>query len=292
MIAQTLQKPFFAVLVVLLVFNLTQRRHLSHGEKKRFASLAFAGLALLHYAAAIVIARFSLPDLLLVVPVIVAVVVMLKFKSALFRFRLHCAACDASLPITVTLYHDDNLCPACREPGEIKAGEAPPPKTITEIDWNTWRPDEDAVTCFIIRGEEILLIRKKTGLGAGKINAPGGRIEPGESAVEAAVRECIEEVGITPHSPEKRADLSFEFADGFSLHCSAFFAYSHTGTAVESDEADPFWCDIKEIPFSRMWEDDAFWIPMALKGERLVGRFIFDGDHMLSNDIRPVDSFD
>ena len=149
-----------------------------------------------------------------------------------------------------------------------------------------------AVTCFIIRGEEILLIHKKTGLGAGKINAPGGRIEPGESAAQAAVRECIEEVGITPISPEKRVDLSFEFTDGYSLHCSSFFAYSHTGAEIETDEADPFWCDIDKIPFSEMWEDDAIWLPMALRGECLKGRFIFDGDRMLSKEIQVVDSFD
>ncbi len=38
-----------------------------------------------------------------------------------------------------------------------------------------------------MRDDETLLIRKKRGLGAGKITAPGGRIEAGETP-EAAGR--------------------------------------------------------------------------------------------------------
>ena len=57
-------------------------------------------------------------------------------------------------------------------------------KTADEINWETWTPDERGVIVFIIDREQkkVLLIHKKTGLGAGKINAPGGRIEKGETA--------------------------------------------------------------------------------------------------------------
>ena len=294
MIAQAVQKPLLAILIVLLIFNLTQRRHLEHGESKRFASLAFAALALLHYVATIVIIRFSLPDILLVIPILIAAFAIIQFRNKLFLFRFHCAACDAPIPIIATLYHDDNLCLDCRNKEEAVNEGAPHtghPKNVSEINWDTWKADQDAALCLILHNHELLLICKKTGLGAGKTNMPGGRIEPGETAAEAAVRECQEEVGITPHAPEKRADLSFQFTDGLALHVSAFIAYSHSGHATESDEADPFWCDIDAIPFSDMWEDDALWIPRALAGERLKGVFIFDGDTMLSKDIQTVDGF-
>ena len=45
---------------------------------------------------------------------------------------------------------------------------------IEEIDWNAWEPQQRATLLFVIHGGEILLIRKKRGLGAGKINGPGG----------------------------------------------------------------------------------------------------------------------
>ena len=78
------------------------------------------------------------------------------------------------------------------------------------------------------------------------------------------------------------ADLSFIFTDGFSLHCSVFFAESFEGDLTETDEADPFWCEIKQIPYGDMWADDIEWLPSAIAGDNVSGRFIFDGDTMLS----------
>ncbi|MGA1129362.1 MAG: NUDIX domain-containing protein, partial [Chthoniobacterales bacterium] len=57
-----------------------------------------------------------------------------------------------------------------------------------KTDWSVWQPTERANLCFVTRGDEVLLIHKKRGLGAGKSHGPGGRIEPGETAAEAAVR--------------------------------------------------------------------------------------------------------
>jgi ADP-ribose pyrophosphatase YjhB (NUDIX family) len=64
------------------------------------------------------------------------------------------------------------------------------------IDWVSWQPQQRAVIVYITdrKRQKVLLIMKKTGLGKGKVNAPGGRLEPGESFLEAAIRECREEV--------------------------------------------------------------------------------------------------
>ena len=214
MVAHIIQKPVLAFLMAILIFNLTQRRHLNHGEKKRFASLGFACLVLIFYVGILITLRFDLPDMLLIAPLAIAGFVGVIVRKRLQVFRVHCATCSVRLPITSVLYYDDNLCPGCRNGV---------PKTTEDIDWDTWIPDQDAVLCFIIHDGKILLIRKKKGLGAGKVNAPGGRIESGESPEDAALRECREEVGLIPGLLEKRADLSFEFTDGLSLRCSAFF---------------------------------------------------------------------
>ena len=50
------------------------------------------------------------------------------------------------------------------------------------------------VVCF--RGEEVLLIRRGTPPRAGEWSLPGGRIEPGEPAQTAALRELREETGV------------------------------------------------------------------------------------------------
>src|SRR5690606_39061541 len=65
---------------------------------------------------------------------------------------------------------------------------------IDDLAEPAWTPRDRATLLFVRRGHQILLIRKKRGLGAGKINAPGGRIEPGETPEQAARRELLEEV--------------------------------------------------------------------------------------------------
>jgi 8-oxo-dGTP diphosphatase len=165
------------------------------------------------------------------------------------------------------------------------------PQSVEQVDWTTHAFTEDAVLCFIRNNDQLLLIHKKTGLGAGKINAPGGRMEKGETAQQCAVRETQEEVGLTPSGLTQVAELNFIFIDGYSLRGFVFFASSHTGEAHSTFEADPFWCRISEIPYKQMWADDAIWLPKVLRDEKVLGRFIFDNDRMLSHEILPLDSF-
>jgi 8-oxo-dGTP diphosphatase len=148
--------------------------------------------------------------------------------------------------------------------------------------WKTWEPRERATLCFLIQDGQILLIRKKRGLGAGKINGPGGRIEPGEEPHECAVRETSEEVGLTPLNVQNRGELHFQFADGYSLHCAVFVAHEFTGDLLETDEALPIWTPLDSIPYDEMWADDIHWLPGVIQGGTFRGYFHFDGETMLS----------
>jgi 8-oxo-dGTP diphosphatase len=154
------------------------------------------------------------------------------------------------------------------------------------IDWSTWTPQERATLCFISKEGRVLLIDKKRGLGAGKINGPGGKIEPGESAIDCAIREVQEEICVTPLGVEERGVLRFQFVDGYSLICTVFLATDWEGEPLETDEATPFWFAIDEIPFGRMWADDRHWLPGILAGGHFDAWFEFDGDTMLSREVR------
>jgi 8-oxo-dGTP diphosphatase len=156
---------------------------------------------------------------------------------------------------------------------------------LDDIDWTTWTPKDVATLLFIRRRHELLLIRKKRGLGAGKINAPGGRLEPGETPEQAAIREVEEEVLVTPGGVRKRGELRFQFVDGYSLHCHVFLADSFKGEPGETDEAEPLWISIAEIPYDEMWADDTLWLPKVLAGYGFTARSTFDGETMLSFDM-------
>ncbi|MCB1234535.1 MAG: 8-oxo-dGTP diphosphatase [Verrucomicrobiae bacterium] len=135
---------------------------------------------------------------------------------------------------------------------------------------------------FVTRGERVLLIHKKRGLGAGKINGPGGKIEPGETAVGAAVREVEEELCIAVRDATEAGVLRFAFRDGLHLHCTVFRATEYDGEPSETDEATPEWFAFGEIPYDRMWEDDIHWLPGMLEGRDFDAWFEFDGEAMLS----------
>jgi 8-oxo-dGTP diphosphatase len=126
------------------------------------------------------------------------------------------------------------------------------------------------------------MIRKKRGLGAGKINGMGGRLELGELPLAGILREAHEELGITLLNPVKRGELHFQFLDGYSLFCTVFVASRFDGTPVETEEAVSLWFDVRRLPFHEMWEDDQLWLGSALDGKSFHGFFDFDGEKMLS----------
>jgi 8-oxo-dGTP diphosphatase len=168
------------------------------------------------------------------------------------------------------------------------AGPRAPERPLEAIDWTHWRADDVATLLFILRGDQVLLIHKKRGLGAGKINGPGGRLEPGELPMQAAVREVQEEVGVTPLALEPRGTLRFQFVDGYKLEAHLFVAQAFEGELRETDEAIPVWCSLSALPFDRMWADDRLWLPHVLAGTTVSGRFVFDGDAMLDHELEII----
>ena len=157
------------------------------------------------------------------------------------------------------------------------------PRSLAEVDWATWQAADRATLTFVIEAGRILLIRKKRGLGAGKINGPGGRLEPGETPEACARREVEEELLVTPLGLTGHGELRFQFSDGYSIHVHVFTATGCAGDPRETDEAVPLWFDLDRIPYDEMWADDVLWLPRVIAGERIGGRFVFDGDTMLDH---------
>ena len=148
---------------------------------------------------------------------------------------------------------------------------------------------EQLVTlCFIVRDGRVLLMRKKRGIGAGKINAPGGKVEPGETPLAAAIRETQEELCVTPIRPQLRGQLWFHFTGGPTWRCLVYLAVDYEGEPQETAEAVPWWFSTDSIPYGEMWDDDRYWLPRLLAGERFQGRVEVSGERVTSQSIEFV----
>ncbi len=295
MIAEKLSQPLYYLMMAVLIANLTQRKHVKHGNKKRLATLWVAGILLFLQVELVLIQHFKVSDLFLLPAFILALALFYPLRSKIFIFQAKCAECNEKMDFKKIVYWDNNLCDNCQpetEEDKKAAAEAVElekfvdnPDTVEEVDWDAWEPKETAVITYIFKDDKVLLINKKTGLGTGKVNAPGGRVEPAEMAIDAAVREVQEETGITPLNVREVGQLSFIFKDGYSLKGIVYFADDCTGDMIETDEADPFWEAVDKIPYDKMWEDDKLWLPLAIRGKYVKGYFIFDGDKMLSQNV-------
>ncbi len=136
---------------------------------------------------------------------------------------------------------------------------------------------EESILCYVIKDGKVLLIEKKMGFGAGKINAPGGRLEAGETPEQCVVRELQEELGITP-TRIRKAGVNHFHNGKVHMAVHIFTAGGFEGELKETDEAKPFWTSLGSIPFDRMWDDDVHWFPYMLEGRTFTSNFTYSKD--------------
>jgi 8-oxo-dGTP pyrophosphatase MutT (NUDIX family) len=101
----------------------------------------------------------------------------------------------------------------------------PPNRKLRAADSDKKRlkPSSVLLLLFIEKGELfVCLIKRPANMKhhAGQVALPGGRIEPGETPLETALRETWEEIGITADKIEILGSLSELFVDvsGFLIH--------------------------------------------------------------------------
>lgn len=147
-------------------------------------------------------------------------------------------------------------------------------------------------TLLLLRKEdEILLAMKKRGFGSDRWNGVGGKVDPGETIEQALVRECQEEICVTPTTYEKVAVHDFVFPDGTpDMEVHAYVATDWEGEPTETEEMAPQWFKIDDIPYDEMWQDDIVWLPQIVRGKKMLGLFVFDEhEDMLAAELKLVD---
>ncbi len=133
---------------------------------------------------------------------------------------------------------------------------------------------------FLLRENEVLLGRKKRGFAEGRWLGIGGKLEPGETVQQTAVRETLEEVGVRPLELTRMATVNFYFPHkpAWNQQVCVFTSRRWEGTPTESEEMAPQWFDSSALPLDAMWTDARHWLPQVLAGATLRADFTFDSE--------------
>lgn len=110
-------------------------------------------------------------------------------------------------------------------PGAVSHKKMLPPNRDLEVPANFSEIKQSSVILLLFTDRGVVkacLIKRPTHMKnhAGQIALPGGRIEKNETALETALRETTEEIGVAAHSIEILGKLSplFVAVSGFMIH--------------------------------------------------------------------------
>lgn len=129
---------------------------------------------------------------------------------------------------------------------------------------------------------KVLLGKKKVRFGAGYWNGFGGGVEEGESVEESACRETKEECGLTvlPENLSKVARIQFNFEEkpDYNHDVHVFITHTFSGEPIETEEMQPQWHELKDLPLEEMWPSDPYWVPLVLQqGKKIEAKCLFVG---------------
>jgi len=127
-----------------------------------------------------------------------------------------------------------------------------------------------AALAVTLDGSRVLLVQRRNPPDAGLWGFPGGHVEPGETALDAAVRELAEETGVvaTPRAYLDNIDLIERGADGalrFHFLLAAVLCDYVSGDPVAADDAlDAGWFPLADVISGQL--------PLSAHVERTLGR--------------------
>ena len=135
---------------------------------------------------------------------------------------------------------------------------------------------ELTVLCLITDGDRILLQNRTKNDWQG-YTLPGGHVEPGESFVDAVIREVKEETGLDIKNPRLAGVKQFPIEGGRYV-VLLFKANEYSGTVVSSDEGQMVWVDSNHLPEIHTVDDFEDLIRVINNPDLTEFQYLVDGE--------------
>lgn len=129
----------------------------------------------------------------------------------------------------------------------------------------------NAVRIFVVVNNKVLCIRYKEE-NIGYIDIPGGKIEEGETGVEAAIREVKEETGIEVSNLEDVGNVIIEYPDRI-YNMKVFVTSDYIGNVRNNEENDAFFIDIEDLLKEKKRYAITYLLNNKFKGDFNNGKF-------------------
>jgi len=146
-----------------------------------------------------------------------------------------------------------------------------------------------ATLCYVKSQSKTLMlhrVKKEKDEHFGKWNGLGGKLEPGETPEECAIREVREESGLIAKALELRGILTFpEFANNRDWYVFVFVITDIEGELIESTEGNLEWIDDAKIFELNLWEGDKIFMKWLAEKKFFSAKFVYENGKYVEHSV-------
>lgn len=146
-----------------------------------------------------------------------------------------------------------------------------------------------ATLCYVQKpGYTLMLhrVKKENDYHQGKWNGLGGKLEPGESPEECAVREVLEESGLRCRNPRLRGFITFpDFDEVDDWYTFLFTLDDFEGELIDSPEGNLAWIPNEELLALNLWPGDRVFLPWIFQEQVFSAKFVYEKGEFVSHEV-------
>jgi 8-oxo-dGTP diphosphatase len=146
-----------------------------------------------------------------------------------------------------------------------------------------------ATLCYLRRdGQTLMLhrVKKANDMHEGKWNGLGGKLNPGESPEECAVREIFEESGLRVRNPLLKGFLTFPaFSQNEDWYVFVYLVEDFDGELIDSAEGNLRWVENADLTALNLWEGDPIFLPWLDRPGIFSGKFTYKDGRLVTHEV-------